>query len=485
MGVTTATRRVVANGGRPLFGVVGGRQMVRRSLMAGYIPTPQQLAVHQSKATFICHWGGFRSSKTFGACKWVIERAAVASGQKVLIGRKHYSTLMSTTLQTFWDAVKPIADWFILDHNQQRREITVRANDGGTSKILYTQLDDENKLRGLEVGAIYVDEAHELSLNSYVTLLGRRSHPAAKNRQVLLTTNPTNTDHWLYKRFFVQGNEDYALVRSTTYDNPFLQADVVRDMEDNYPESWRRKFMLGEPGVCMGQPVYGNQYAPSLHLVDVEPEKGSEFVLGWDFGVHRPACVIAEVRKSGQVVLWDALLGLNESINEFESRVSRRCQELFGHLDGWRLGREWGDPAGGSRDSRSGCTDFSILSSLGHRALPCPRHEQRDGITSVRHLLETLDQGKPRLVVAARAGHLLGEMLGGGYYYPDGSDGEPVRYGDGDIKPKKDGFYDHLADAMRYLLVGLFGVKVRPRGGADPGKLAATLAHINREREAC
>lgn len=453
----------------------------RVPLMSGYLPTPHQLAVHKSKATFICHWGGFRSSKTFGACKWAMERAAMAGGQRVLIGRKHYSTLMSTTLMTFWDAVAPVRDWFILDHNQQRREITVRANDGGTSTIIYSQLDDENKLRGLEVGAVYVDEAHELSLNSYVTLLARRSHPAAVNRQVLLTTNPTNKDHWLYSRFFTHGNEDYQLIQSTTYDNPFLSPDVIRDMENNYPESWRRKFMLGEPGVCMGMAVYGSQFVPSLHVVDTEPEKDSEFILGWDFGVHRPSCVVLEVRRSGQVVIWDGLLGLDESITTFEAKVARRLQELFGGLDGWRLGREWGDLAGGARDSRSdGCTDISLLRGLGHNVIACPRHEQRDGITSVRHMLESMDAGKPRLVVASRASHLMAEMLGGGYYYPDGSDGEPMRYADGDLKPKKDGFYDHIADAMRYALVGLFGL----RGGrkADVERLLSGLSEINARR---
>jgi hypothetical protein len=76
-------------------------------------------------------------------------------------------------------------------------------------------------------------------------------------------------------------------------------------------------------------------------------------------------------------------------------------------------------------------------------------------ILALRYLIGRLHQGTPLLRVDTRCRHTI-EMFAGGYVMDERKDEQTghVRPAHGEEKPKKDGFYDHFADACRYMLAG-------------------------------
>ena len=106
------------------------------------------------------------------------------------------------------------------------------------SIILFRSLEEGQveKLRGLTLGGILVDQLEELDggldgERVYDTLLGRLSDPGGPRRLIAIT-NPAALTHWVYRRLVNPATRD-ANVRHVQFrmaDNPHLPADYVAEM---------------------------------------------------------------------------------------------------------------------------------------------------------------------------------------------------------------------------------------------------------------
>jgi hypothetical protein len=166
---------------------------------------------------------------------------------------------------------------------------------------------------------------------------------------------------------------------------------------------------------------------------------------GWDFGYHRPAVVYAQAH--GGFWLFGEVLGEDETLDQFlNNKVLPYEAALFGdNLKNIKF-LDAADPAGKQVSDKSEYTSFAILANKG--IFPYARKTGiNEGLTIVR---QRIADGSLQVHPRCR---LLLEGFRGGYRYPEPTPGLPEP-----LFPAKDGFYEHLMDALRYIAVNAFSV---------------------------
>ena len=170
------------------------------------------------------------------------------------------------------------------------------------------------------------------------------------------------------------------------------------------------------------------------HVSKIVYNKHQTIWRGWDFGYHHPACVWVQMDEDGKLKILHELLGEEILINDFAAEVKRISRVLFPAMEF----KDAGDPAGQATTDKSKRSTIDILRSLGFR-INMRKRNVADGINVLRGLLIPLHDERPRLTIDPACEILVDGFLGG--YVRDDED-----------DPIKDGYYEHLFDALRYFI---------------------------------
>lgn len=193
----------------------------------------------------LCLSGGYGSGKTFVACRKILRLMDAFPGFRVVIARRRWVHLLKTTMATFFKVCKPEM------YNEGRRsdsEKILRLNNG--SELLWMHLEDgeevANIIPGLEINALFIDQAEEIDEEIYDKLcsrlgrwdraivpqqivdneeslgrpwkhfnqLGERIPPA----YAIIACNPDHEGHWIYRRFH-EDSEEHWEKKIPQYDN--------------------------------------------------------------------------------------------------------------------------------------------------------------------------------------------------------------------------------------------------------------------------
>ena len=104
------------------------------------------------------------------------------------------------------------------------------------------------KLAGYEFNYALMDEASLLPEEAYIEIAEKRLR-RKPYQKLLLLSNPTGLDHWLYKRF--AGKE----IRISSFDNPYLP-ESFKEILKNLPEEIKKVRVFGNWGYDIKQDVY-------------------------------------------------------------------------------------------------------------------------------------------------------------------------------------------------------------------------------------
>ena len=141
-----------------------------------------------------------------------------------------------------------------------------------------------SKLRGSEISYCAVDEGTDINPEVFEMLKSRLSLPYSCCD---VTTNPAGPNHWFKK--FLDSKETGVDIYSqnyTLYDNPFLPADYVRNLEAEYAGSvWFDRYILGKWTLAEGL-VYSN-YEEALFEEDFTGD-AEEYNISIDYGTSNP-----------------------------------------------------------------------------------------------------------------------------------------------------------------------------------------------------
>ena len=176
-----------------------------------------------------------------------LQIAAKYSGLRFAIIRKNMTVLKRTTYQTF----KKVAQVYNIAYKENQQEMFW---DIGSSRIYFVEADeskdrDFDKFKGLELTAAMIDEANEVSERAFNILMARvgRENPNGLLAFILLTCNPS--DNWVKSRFYEPWTGDklkepYFFIQALAKDNPFLEPDYIKALED-LPEAEYQRYVLG------------------------------------------------------------------------------------------------------------------------------------------------------------------------------------------------------------------------------------------------
>lgn len=208
-------------------------------------------------------------------------------------------------------------------------------------------------------------------------------------------------------------------------------------------------------GSVVGTPVFAPLYRRALHETVMEPLKGAPVLRGFDFGYVHPACVWAQMDSTGQLGIRHELLGEDETIEKFGRRVVDLTALWFPDAKEFR---DYGDPAGHQRNDRSERTSIQILKDMYGIKVKTRPSDIKQGIDRIRLALPPRADGRPGLLVDSVACPKLSYGFARSYIR-DEHDPE---------KPFKDGFYDHLFDALRYMAIHVVRTPKRQKQAPRP-----------------
>ena len=159
----------------------------------------------------------------------------------ILMGRQTYIQLRDSLLKEFLVTCPPG-----LIEQYYKAEMKIKMING--SEIIFRHLDKmaEQELRSMNLGAAFIDQAEDVEKNVFLALLGRlrREGIAEQDRKLIMSMNPELT--WHFAEFKQNPKEYYELIEASTYENrKNLPDGYIENMEQNYPENYRKQYMEG------------------------------------------------------------------------------------------------------------------------------------------------------------------------------------------------------------------------------------------------
>ena len=284
----------------------------------------------------ITYGGSAGGGKSYLGCLWISSMCLQYPGIRTLIGRTVLQQLKLTTLNTLFEVLQLMGlksgEHYV--YNGQSNVITFQNKSEIILKDLAYQPSDPNydSLGGIEVSAIFIDEAAQVSHLCFSILKSRIRYKLNQYNlipKVLLTCNPGQ--NWIKKDFylpFIQETLELnkAFVPALPMDNPHLPASYI-EMLKGLPNAQRRRLLEGDWNYNEEDDSIFNFDHISNSVFKFKPEPTDKKYMSVDvarFGTDRSVVMI----WSGLVVL-ECLVYNKLSTTELSSEI-RELIEKYG-----------------------------------------------------------------------------------------------------------------------------------------------------------
>lgn len=231
---------------------------------------------------------------------------------RVLVCRRYATTIRQTVFALFKEILEK---WQLIEY-VQINESDFRIRFPNQSEIIFSGLDEETKLLSLSnIGCIFVEEAFEVP-KDIIEQLNLRMRGNNPNQQLILAWNPISQSHWLYDFSVVNPPESSIFIHSTYRDNPFLNEEYVKSLEELYVRNpaKARVYCDGEWGNDPEGMVFKNWKVEDFDYLELSAS-GLEHRVGSDFGFVDPSTIVAS--------LWDKD---NKIIYVYDEFYKKGCQ---------------------------------------------------------------------------------------------------------------------------------------------------------------
>ena len=424
---------------------------------------PKQQEALDSTERVLAMLGGYGSAKTLAGMALIHLLMNTIPGNMGIVVRRSLPKLRDSTQRIFLE---------VLDRSKVDVEFR-EMRDGWPGRIIYRdngsevtfrETKDLGRFLGPEYGAFAIDEAQEEPETTFKNLLGRLRLPrAAQYLKAILMTNPPRRGHWIQKRFPKEGawgettqvdnklvRITFRMIRSRTADNPFLDAEYIAQLKLTHTPEELRGILSGEYRSDFdGKPVYKPPFNTAWHVGSFPVAKAT-VVRGWDFGYHHPVVTFSQMlRCEFQRPHWRILRELileDLDYKELHAKVTEAGEIWFPDHNRYMY-VDAGDHAGTQVNDRGPGPVIQLAQ---------PPYNLRFRYTAIRDVDPSVRFIRDLLKTKCQCGHYLLEvdrecpevieMFAGGYHYPWDKSGTVKP----DPKPVKDGYYDNVADSVRY-----------------------------------
>ena len=235
------------------------------------------------------YMGSAGSAKSYFITQKLIVRACNEQ-IKILVCRRTATTIRNTCFSLFKDI---LTKWQLKPYVKIREtDFNIRFPNG--SEIIFIGLDEETKLLSLNnIGAIFIEEAYEVP-KPIVEQLNLRLRGNTPNQQIIMAFNPISKNHWLYDFCEVSPPTNFVFIHSTYKDNPFLNAEYIKELEELYTRNPQkaRVFCDGEWGVDAEGLVFQNWKVEEFNHEELQ----GQLLVGLDFGfIHDISAITASL----------------------------------------------------------------------------------------------------------------------------------------------------------------------------------------------
>jgi len=218
-----------------------------------------------------------------------------------------------------------------------------------------------------------------------------------------------------------------------------------KDLSDR---DWKREMDMDHT-IAEGDPFYAT-FNRSLHVRRCTYDRSLPLLRGWDFGRVHPAIVFAQKDHRNKLkILWSHIYS-NLTIYQLVPIILAETNTRFPKA----TVRDYGDPSG-AQETDKGATTVILLQTfkieLVHRF-----SYVETGAKMIDKKLLLEEDGTPGLW-SDFSNTELNEGFESGYVIDTTASGKDTE-GRAKNSPRKDGWYDHVMDALRYIVVNVYSV---------------------------
>lgn len=412
-------------------------------IKSDYVPGTSAKLFHGSAAKYKVVVGGYGCGKSRMVVEELITLMVEYPGIEIMVCRKTMPSLRMTTLNEFLKFVPPELG------NYNKVHDNFHCVNG--SKMMFRGLDEPDKFKSLNISVIVFEEGDEFELADFTQMNARiRQMNPDKTKKAyplhfIILLNPCDEEHWIYKTFVDQ--KPVYEAQGGILELHIATDENIHNLPPGYIEQFTagmsveaiQRYRYGGWGtIIKGEPVYGKLIRGDMHIRKVKYIPGFSIMRGWDFGFNHPACVIRIKDFLGRKNIFYEKLGEKEYLDVFARRVLVDFKNMFGSnpLNVF----DYCDPRGNDKSDKGQSSVEMLTDVLGSAPVfdRGVKEYVEPGIKIVRKELSTLIEGEPELSISPDC-----KIIRSAYT------SKYVRDDDG--LPKKDGYYDHVCDADRYI----------------------------------
>lgn len=232
---------------------------------------------------FLIFYGGSGSGKSFFIGQRLIYRMLTKERCNVLICRQVARTNRDSTFALIRQVVHA---WGLEKlFKIYAGELRIKCING--NEMIFAGLDDPEKLKSVtfangELTDVWIEEASETS-EAGLEQLNLRLRGGTSTKQIVISFNPIDVNHWLKKRFFDRESDDVAILHTTYLDNKFIDEDYKKQLE-SYKELdpyYYAVYCLGQWGVY-GKTIFNAERVQERLSALGDPIAVGEFAYDYD-----------------------------------------------------------------------------------------------------------------------------------------------------------------------------------------------------------
>ena len=323
---------------------------------------------------------------------------------------------------------------WVQKHNETEMSLTLKNG----SQISLKGADNYDSLRGVGLDFIVLDEFADIDPEAWFETL--RPTLSDKQGKALFIGTPKGQSNWSYELFqnHLDDSDTWSSHQFTTIQGcQVTESEIAQARKDLDERTFRQEYEATFE-TYTGRIYYA--FDRAKNVIDAEPtaEEISVIYIGMDFNIDPMSAVIA-IRRGDDLCVID-------EIRMFSSNTAEIAQEIKTR---YPKSKTWiyPDPASRQRKtSAGGQTDLTILQNAGFVVKAPNAHTPvRDRINSVNARL-CASTGVRHLFITKRCKYTIEGL-------------ERHVYKESTSQPDKDSGYDHMMDALGYMVDYLFPVQ--------------------------
>jgi len=318
-------------------------------------------------------------------------------------------------------------------------ELTILLKNGST--IALKGADNEDSLRGVGLDYLIMDEFADIDPEAFFEVL--RPTLADREGKAMFIGTPKGIANWAYDLYQMEHDypDAWKSFQYTTIDGGNVTASEIEAAKRDLDERQFRQEFLATFETYTGRIYYAfdrvQNVKPAPEVTSHIGDIGAIYV-GMDFNIDPMSAVVA-VRHGDNLYVVD-------EIRMFSSNTQEAVEEIRSRFPKSKIW-VYPDPAARQRKtSAGGATDITILQNAGFVVKAPNSHTPvRDRINAVNSRLCDAT-GQRRLYISNKCKYTLEGL-------------ERHTYKEGSTQPDKDSGYDHMMDALGYMVDYLFPVR--------------------------